>query len=933
MRVDASFKSYQGIVVEEQPRDTADVALFVELPFAGNIAGTTQEDFKVYQVKKALLVRRITEGNFVTHHGFTLRQWLQREAVLLFQDTKEKELRHYQAIIAILHKLSNNEPIVEDDITPFSTAEGKKKANALFQISKETTFFDQSVAEICGETCVEKRESTFSYLLALKEIHEGFMKCCLSGIDVMFTKAKAFNVQIKDRYLEKESRKTCRALKNHFPSVAAEEKILKKLRVNIAGFKNFYLTFEKRLASNFQLLDPSRPQSERMLYQQHLMGELLPRHCILLEQLRRIIGEIQVQQKDTSESYEKISELKNKPVGDKSDSHQHRGQRLGQASTAKRVMQKLNDPTLGANDGAFVEAMQDLLNLDGVESAKFMTGVEQSIMKTGGRHQRRRAYVDKNDGCFSEIASTQMKLSTLFSEWSTQYGSCADLSKHLMDMMLDEVISCSSPFEGGSDEEMWQSRLDVIEELLAEELTEQTTKRPRKKRATVENTKTMTRTDDGESSDSSDVESTEQTSPVNLLISQVKAAPTTEMPRLLTQLSVMMEKKHRILAPCNTSALNRRYQAAYRDVLDHSFMASCGMEVLMDAYQKGNHRALSAIVPMLIQDFHTQLEQLLTCDYLAVRNEMPLEHRLSTLNSKLERKNDALTYQLDNGLIWSRYPLSSVAHYEQRGKKIPQGLEWILFALELSQKDDVDQADADKVKKCVQYLMKTHLQVLDTVNQRIPENNVVLSEMKVDIGEFVSVPSDSQELAKVDFGVTKESPELSLKEAKAHQLRISAAMSLRKQQTANHLVPWHMRNILNFEKVFENLYRNRCITEGLGLVQTHDFATFNELLSLRHPNDEGSVKTLDAGILQFNLQKGAHYPHLAAAGKPVSLVTKFLQQTAVAKERVLCGEGYNLPKSRLKGKKGTSGSSVVDLDQLHAQGMKHVNALLSPIEI
>lgn len=328
---------------------------------------------------------------------------------------------------------------------------------------------------------------------------------------------------------------------------------------------------------------------------------------------------------------------------------------------------------------------------------------------------------------------------------------------------------------------------------------------------------------------------------------------------------------------------------AQKEVLHHLFMSQCGYQLFFQALKKGNLEALSSIVPTLVLDWHVQIEQMLSCHYIANTGEKNQTHHLEVL-SKLsgkeisERDQDHLK-NLDYGLIWSRYPINSAVHYGESKKEMPNPLEWTLFTNRLAQsivegsEETISDLTVQKLEDLVSFVSDTHLNTLrfiaqdgsssTSLDQIEKSSSSLKTEIDADIAslkgqkytslktrpsqktsplrEIATLETNHPELKEMTFG----NPFIPLQEATILLQRQEHAQEMLNRHPDPYFLAWHYRNSLNYQRVFEQLYISQGISREVGNIMTHRFEVFHKILNVPNPKDA-----------HFDCLGGLHYPHV-----------------------------------------------------------------------
>lgn len=361
-----------------------------------------------------------------------------------------------------------------------------------------------------------------------------------------------------------------------------------------------------------------------------------------------------------------------------------------------------------------------------------------------------------------------------------------------------------------------------------------------------------------------------------------------------------------------------------QEMRDHLFMAACGMELFVQAILETDFEALPAILTNLVLDFHVVVEQGDKAKLILQAQERYGSHHLVGLSqhlgdwSSLGTKSKQFREDLDLGLIWSRYPKTSLRYHESDQSAAPP----ILLLMNEIQ-DFVNELQKNKIKKfdnvflnrlqtviqtifglydqhCCDLIQRSgqgalkkeiferyqqtmiqlrdyligHLQIAHVrVEEKIKTDESpfkpvlgLLEKFSVSLDTFAAVLSTSGKELIGD-------PIIPLQEASQHLKRINGY--LKRNASQPHLTAWDYRNILTVQWFFEQIYMALVSLKEVGYLKNeHDFKKYQELLSI-----EEQPSHLDQALLEFNLGKGIHYPRQTKVNGHITKLNKLLDHS------------------------------------------------------
>lgn len=309
---------------------------------------------------------------------------------------------------------------------------------------------------------------------------------------------------------------------------------------------------------------------------------------------------------------------------------------------------------------------------------------------------------------------------------------------------------------------------------------------------------------------------------------------------------------------------------------DHFFMAGCGFEMFAKLLYKGELQHIGALYPAMLMDWHVQIEQALTSKYHQDnKGPIPASHSLKELaavgNVKLSNELMKFLEDIDQGLLWSRYPFSSIEKYENKHKPLPTGLAWLKFSQQLL---EGQKADAEELKNFVKFVVNAHSLSLQFERQYKhthfpsillkhfqPNGTIESTLLAQTTNNAVRYPTNTIKDAldlmnKVGSSVLTSA----LKDCQHHLQRLESGFNLSKELNDPHFTAWHNRNCTSIQWAIESLYVVKYFNEAKELLYLHDFSLFQQLLSKENGSNHDA-------LLKFNYGIGAHYPRRKGTDK------------------------------------------------------------------
>lgn len=299
-------------------------------------------------------------------------------------------------------------------------------------------------------------------------------------------------------------------------------------------------------------------------------------------------------------------------------------------------------------------------------------------------------------------------------------------------------------------------------------------------------------------------------------------------------------------------------QIRMKELRGHIYLATQGMEMLLNAMKQQDWSKLGTIYPMLLIDWHSMMESHL--------NGNKESHSLiaRSVVCKLNDATKSLIHALDNGLIWSRYPQSAL--YRQNAIKADAQL-WLNYSLEILEGQPVS---LNKINELLKFAARMHCEVLAYVaeaakmkiSKDIFENaqSAIIEAWKVEsIAATTPKPINPQvsllqkkidHVLKCSLDTAQKTGVVhsALRDVQSHLLRLAMTAAAGKSNV------WTKRNLKNIQWVFEQLYVCRYYLRSNQIEHIHDFTMFQKLLG----DNQGNMER----ICGFNFGTAIHYPYL-----------------------------------------------------------------------
>lgn len=320
----------------------------------------------------------------------------------------------------------------------------------------------------------------------------------------------------------------------------------------------------------------------------------------------------------------------------------------------------------------------------------------------------------------------------------------------------------------------------------------------------------------------------------------------------------------------------RRLQAntSYREARSHLFLAACGMEQCAKAFEIGDYKALAAIFPSLLTDWHVFLEQLLDIKNIQTDQAMPFSHSL--VAGMQSKDNHSCLQDIDLGLLWARYPSKALSLKPL--DKYPLGLHYLQWSVDWLKGNTIPEKNNAHIM--ISDLMRIHYEVLNTalnmgvitpseecreyvqlyhpegpIAERLektpkvdlktqPQRNYkIIDKLMAELQDLLKMPNADVPLRHCISDVNIHLLQLS------HSLRASEL----NESERDSFRPWHMRNLMNIQWIIEQLLIARHFAVYKEHVYSHDFAFFQSLFD---PTAQSQLTKLH----DYNFGIGVHYP-------------------------------------------------------------------------
>jgi hypothetical protein len=262
--------------------------------------------------------------------------------------------------------------------------------------------------------------------------------------------------------------------------------------------------------------------------------------------------------------------------------------------------------------------------------------------------------------------------------------------------------------------------------------------------------------------------------------------------------------------------------------------------------------------------------------YVKERREAPHHHHLVDLAKqaciwkKLSKSQKALLKRLDYGLIWARYPVTSMQRYSKE-HLIPDALRWIAFA-DLEILSEAKQRDLARWKECTRFvneLQKAGVSWLSSFDGVEDANASVLCQKINGAIDSISIKlqashEGSRPLAESTSRLLQklnERPSSHRQEVDAHIRRLWVICQM---NVPPYMQAWKESEMFNAQWPIEETYQDLIAKQQFGYIQMHKFEEFERLLAEQKQLETGEKVDvqMDPNLKKFNVGKAVHYPRL-----------------------------------------------------------------------
>lgn len=353
--------------------------------------------------------------------------------------------------------------------------------------------------------------------------------------------------------------------------------------------------------------------------------------------------------------------------------------------------------------------------------------------------------------------------------------------------------------------------------------------------------------------------------------------------------------------------LTERFKRSQHDMRDHLFMGLCGFDIFVQAVMKKDFKALPSIFPMLILDWHMQIEPTEDMHYMA-KHQKEVGHchdivEIAKSNERWKTLSKSLQKHYNNhhaGLLWSRYAASSQLRYSS--KKLPAALKMLNLATSIFQEKGQDSQysleNIERIKHIISYVIHAQKASFELFEQSLlPDQDSSSAQELLQMSQqflqslepklyaqletpLLTETVDSQEMPQAkEIAEIEQFFALKIQEvesnysllselsqgkderilhhfydAKSQLIRLQMTPHLMTSYSQSYLASWHYRNVFNVLWALEGFYLSHCLVKGMNIEKNyHDLMDFQTRLS-----DENHPQ-FNALLNLFNLGKGFHY--------------------------------------------------------------------------
>lgn len=305
-----------------------------------------------------------------------------------------------------------------------------------------------------------------------------------------------------------------------------------------------------------------------------------------------------------------------------------------------------------------------------------------------------------------------------------------------------------------------------------------------------------------------------------------------------------------------------------QDIADHLRLAAIGVENFITALQSQNAEKMGSTYLMLLLDWYLILELSLDVIHYKKNQEVPYCHSLMALSKlvgvweNLSKADQNLFRELNNAMMWARYPASALLSSENAK---PESLKFLKKYFE-------NELDSDSMSALAKYAILMHQncqawiikyygleklagEAFDIYNSSLQTlTNIKSSSLSIHSSPDTKIENlRTRFLKKISTGKNSQ-PKVEFKNVLYHLKRLEGANSLALSDDKNHHNIWHFRNIMFTQWAIESIYLGR-LSSSNQKEFSHDFRVLEAALS---DNPSGSLEAMD---LYFG--KALHYTRLS----------------------------------------------------------------------
>ncbi|MCE5316977.1 MAG: hypothetical protein LLG04_06390, partial [Parachlamydia sp.] len=332
---------------------------------------------------------------------------------------------------------------------------------------------------------------------------------------------------------------------------------------------------------------------------------------------------------------------------------------------------------------------------------------------------------------------------------------------------------------------------------------------------------------------------------------------------------------------------SRALKAAFNDATDHLFLSFCGFEIFAKSMQEGRLFSLGLLLRMLIQDWHGTSEQARRVHSIVKFQKTNDSHHLLDFNEMENGATKEYLQAIDNGLVWSRYPISNA---ESQLPHPPLGLHWMKFCYKFQSKiiqkkpGIITDKEIHQIHQLIDFICNCqfnvwidacHLLSKDCDFIRFPE---VLERVKAQMKVWASalqgkqfaelgaenVLQPQQEILdllstlKQKLVGTSQEVKAEAGNIKRHLTELHAAVWLKHKNDKKRFDALFDRNLLNLQWVLESSYRILAAMKNINRIKDHDLSVIQRFLRIAGANISDGEEHDTAS---YNLREMQYYPH------------------------------------------------------------------------